>query len=40
MAHNFIQNGDLMADPDMEIRIVKKNNKDKQDIGRKGNMGS
>jgi len=21
MAHNFIQNGDLMADPDMEIRI-------------------
>jgi len=23
MAHNFIQNGDVMADPDMEIRIVK-----------------
>lgn len=22
MAHNFVQNGDLMADPDMEIRIV------------------
>jgi len=21
MAHNFIQNGDVMADPDMEIRI-------------------
>jgi hypothetical protein len=21
MAHNFVQNGDLMADPDMEIRI-------------------
>lgn len=24
MAHNFIQNGDVMADPDMEIRIYKK----------------
>jgi len=23
MAHNFVQNGDVMADPDMEIRIVK-----------------
>ena len=23
MAHNFIQNGDVMADPDMEIRIHK-----------------
>lgn len=23
MAHNFIQNGDVMADPDMEIRIVR-----------------
>ena len=23
MAHNFIQNGAVMADPDMEIRIVK-----------------
>jgi hypothetical protein len=22
MAHNFIQNGDVMADPDMEIRII------------------
>jgi len=22
MAHNFVQNGDLMADPDMEIRII------------------
>lgn len=22
MAHNYIQNGDVMADPDMEIRIV------------------
>jgi uncharacterized protein YqiB (DUF1249 family) len=22
MAHNFIQEGDIMADPDMEIRIV------------------
>jgi hypothetical protein len=21
MAHNFVQNGDLMADPDMEIRV-------------------
>ncbi len=25
MAHNFIQNGDVMADPDMEIRIDIKN---------------
>jgi uncharacterized protein YqiB (DUF1249 family) len=24
IAHNFIQNGDLMADPDMEIRIYPK----------------
>ena len=24
MAHNFIQNGDVMADPDMEIKICKK----------------
>lgn len=24
MAHNFEQNGDLMADPDMEIRIIPK----------------
>ena len=24
MAHNFIQNGDVMADPDMEIKIYKK----------------
>ncbi|MFW6124384.1 MAG: DUF1249 domain-containing protein [Acidobacteriota bacterium] len=24
MAHNFVQNGDLMADPDMEIRIFTK----------------
>lgn len=24
MAHNYIQNGDVMADPDMEIRIYKK----------------
>lgn len=24
MAHNFIQNGDVMADPDMEIKIHKK----------------
>ena len=24
MAHNFTQNGDVMADPDMEIRIYKK----------------
>lgn len=24
MAHNFIQNGDVMADPDMEIMIFKK----------------
>ena len=23
MAHNFIQNGDVMADPDMEIRLFK-----------------
>jgi uncharacterized protein YqiB (DUF1249 family) len=23
MAHNFVQNGDVMADPDMEIRIVR-----------------
>lgn len=23
MAHNYVQNGDLMADPDMEIRINK-----------------
>ena len=23
MAHNFVQNGDVMADPDMEIRILK-----------------
>ena len=22
MAHNFVQNGDLMTDPDMEIRIL------------------
>ena len=22
LAHNFIQNGDVMADPDMEIRII------------------
>lgn len=22
MAHNYIQNGDVMADPDMEIRII------------------
>lgn len=22
MAHNFIQNGDVMADPDMQIRII------------------
>ena len=22
MAHNFIQNGDVMADPDMEIKII------------------
>lgn len=25
IAHNFIQNGDLMADPDMEIRIHREN---------------
>ena len=24
MAHNFIQNGDVIADPDMEIKIYKK----------------
>ena len=24
MAHNFIQNGDVMADPDMEIKLFKK----------------
>lgn len=23
LAHNYVQNGDVMADPDMEIRIVK-----------------
>ena len=23
MAHNFVQNGDLMADPDMEIKVYK-----------------
>lgn len=22
MAHNFVQNGDVMADPDMEVRII------------------
>ncbi|MCK4679275.1 MAG: DUF1249 domain-containing protein [Bacteroidales bacterium] len=22
MAHNYVQNGDLMADPDMEIKII------------------
>lgn len=22
MAHNYIQNGDVMADPDMEVRII------------------
>lgn len=22
MAHNFVQNGDIMADPDMEVRII------------------
>ena len=22
MAHNYVQNGDVMADPDMEIRII------------------
>lgn len=24
MAHNFLQNGDVMADPDMEVKIHKK----------------
>ena len=25
LAHNFVQNGDVMADPDMEIRIHREN---------------